>query len=143
MRTQREGARYVSRSFFAHVRASGRGPVKIGITASKKVGKAHDRNRYKRLTREAFRLSELRALRGYELVLVIKQESPPTQLSALIAELEALAERLKSGQLTLNAPKKVRHGRRSQAHKRTSPNHGSRRQNEGATASITPATGAQ
>lgn len=104
LRTQREGMRYMSDSFFAHIRASRQGMIKLGITASKKVGKAHDRNRYKRLTREAFRLSRLRHLKGYDVALVIKQENPPTQLSELMNELNRLAHCLETGELKL--PKK-------------------------------------
>jgi len=106
------------------------------------VGKAHDRNRYKRLTREAFRRSALKGMRGYDVVLVIKQESPPTQLSSLIDELEALAERLKSGKLALTPPKRGRSGRRSQA-KRSASQRRSQRQSAGATPSDSPSTGAR
>lgn len=31
--------------------------TKLGITVSKRFGKAHERNRFKRIVREAFRLS--------------------------------------------------------------------------------------
>jgi ribonuclease P protein component len=92
MRIQREGARLATPSFLVHARLNGGAPVRLGITASKKVGKAHERNRAKRLTREAFRHSPLRVMEGFDLVLIIKQESPPTALAPLIAELAALGD---------------------------------------------------
>lgn len=92
MRIQREGARLATPCFLVHARSNGGAPVRLGITASKKVGKAHERNRAKRLTREAFRHSPLRAMEGFDLVLIIKQESPPTALAPLIAELAALGD---------------------------------------------------
>lgn len=116
----------MSDSFFAYIRTRGQGPIKLGITASKKVGKAHDRNRYKRLAREAFRLSELRQLKGYDVVLVIKQESPPATLHALTAELELLARRLSSGELASSKakgrkPSRRANGRRGRASASAAP----------------------
>jgi ribonuclease P protein component len=38
--------------------------LKLGVTVTKRFGKAHDRNRFKRISREAFRLSQHHLLPG-------------------------------------------------------------------------------
>lgn len=45
---------------------------RLGITASKKIGKAHDRNRARRLIREAYRFLEPNLQRGYDIVFVAR-----------------------------------------------------------------------
>ena len=45
----------------------------MGITVSRKVGKAHDRNQIKRRVREAFRLNKDKMPEGWDLVLVARQ----------------------------------------------------------------------
>ncbi|PYS49783.1 MAG: ribonuclease P protein component [Acidobacteria bacterium] len=61
------GRRYESRLMTAFVRPNGLGHHKLGITASRKaIGNAVERNRSKRLLREAFRLSQ-EALDGLEI----------------------------------------------------------------------------
>lgn len=44
--------------------------TRLGITASKKVGKSVPRNRVKRLIREAFRMLKLELLPSYDIVVV-------------------------------------------------------------------------
>ncbi len=78
---------------------------RIGITASKKVGKAHDRNRIKRLIREAFRQSTLRHGHFWDIVVVAKAENPPCDLSAISKDFEYIANKLsqKANALTASA----------------------------------------
>jgi ribonuclease P protein component len=71
---------------------------RVGITATKKaIGKAHDRNRAKRLLRETFRLSRLEltavdpkldvVLNARRSILWVKLEKPLTEFRAIVARL--------------------------------------------------------
>ena len=45
---------------------------RIGITTSKKIGKAHERNRARRVIKEAYRTLEPRIAKGYDIVFVAR-----------------------------------------------------------------------
>ena len=72
---------YGKRKFRAHrdlvtyVRPNGMGENRIGITVTKKLGKAVVRNRIKRIIRAAYREQEPMLKRGWDLVFVARQHT--------------------------------------------------------------------
>ena len=75
VRTARSGGRsYPDGPLVAKIRPNALDPVQNRYTAvaSKKVGKAHDRNRCKRLVREALRHLHPRLTPGHDIVIVIR-----------------------------------------------------------------------
>lgn len=64
---------------------------KLGITVTRKFGKSHQRNRFKRLTREAFRLSCYQFFQGVDILILPRSEAHQAKLEDIKNELlEAL-----------------------------------------------------
>ena len=69
-------------------------PTRLGITVSKKVGKAAVRNRVKRWVRESYRRMPELCPPGLDLVVVARPSAPDRGYEATATELRGLLRRL-------------------------------------------------
>ncbi len=79
-------------NFTIYGKGNDAGHARLGVTVSRRVGNAVMRNQWKRLVREAFRLTQ-HALPAMDLVCVARASSPP-ELPRLIESISVLANRL-------------------------------------------------
>ena len=66
---------------------------RVGITVSKKLGKAHVRNRTRRRIREVYRLNEERFLPGWDIVVVARSKAVDAEFSRLTKSYLTLAKK--------------------------------------------------
>jgi ribonuclease P protein component len=89
LRAQRSGARFQTPHFIVYaIRVDAAGPVRLGITVSRRIGGAVMRNRVKRRVRECFRL-ELRPLvpHGTDLLVIARSGAAEIETRAILNEL--------------------------------------------------------
>ena len=66
---------------------------RVGITVSKKLGKAHVRNRTRRRIREVYRMNEERFLPGWDIVVVARSKAVDAEFSRLTKSYLTLAKK--------------------------------------------------
>ena len=66
---------------------------RVGITVSKKLGKAHIRNRVRRRFREVYRLNEEAFLPGWDIVIVARSRAIDADFTKLTAAYLQLADK--------------------------------------------------
>ena len=91
---QSRGRRFASGSFLGYYLLGRHGTSRLGITASRKVGNAVQRNRLKRVAREWFRKSRATMPRGADVLLIFKPGVGERKQIALGRELGAFAAAL-------------------------------------------------
>ncbi len=90
----KKGNCLVSGALIMYVKPNGLDICRMGITVSKKVGKACKRNRAKRLIRESYRIFE-KYTSGYDLVFVARTKTPEVGFFEVKKEMEKLFEKAK------------------------------------------------
>ena len=71
---------------------------RLGMAIGRKVGKAVTRNRYKRATREAFRLQRHKLLTPHDIVVSVNWDADPQDVARVSRAFEKAIERLNAGQ---------------------------------------------
>ena len=69
------------------------GVNRVGLTASKKLGKAHVRNRVRRRLREVYRLNEAQFQPGWDIVVVARSKAVDAEFARLTKSYLSLAKK--------------------------------------------------
>jgi ribonuclease P protein component len=93
-RVYENGRKYQSRYFTAFVLDTPGDHPRIGITATRKIGGAVQRNRARRLVREAFRRNKSLARRGIEVVINVRTALAAAPYDAFEADFIAFLKRV-------------------------------------------------
>lgn len=83
-RAYKSGSSCVRPTMVLYAKQNGLGNNRLGITVSKKIGKAHVRNRAKRRLREAYRANQAQLKCGFDFVLVARGQTAVAPFSNIL-----------------------------------------------------------
>ncbi|MBQ7799496.1 MAG: ribonuclease P protein component [Oscillospiraceae bacterium] len=92
-RLYQKGQSLVSPCLVCYIRKNSTGEVKLGLTVSKKIGGAVERNRAKRVMRVAARAAVAAGLSGADMLLVARGKTPFVKSTRVESELLSSLER--------------------------------------------------
>ncbi|MBE7012429.1 MAG: ribonuclease P protein component [Ruminococcaceae bacterium] len=90
----KKGKSFVSPALIVYVRKNGQSFNRLGITASKKIGKAVVRNRAKRRIRELYRTNLHNLKTGYDFVIVARTRTADFPYNMLLSSFLAAMKNL-------------------------------------------------
>jgi ribonuclease P protein component len=93
-RVYSRGRYSVSKFLVVYVLSNNSDKTRVGITTSKKVGKAVNRNRIRRLIKENLRLLSDNLVKGVDLVIVARQAEDEVSFKKIGQELKFLLKKL-------------------------------------------------
>jgi len=116
VRIQEGGTRVSTRTFVLVLAGrKDRGPARLGITASRKIGDAVTRNRAKRLVREAFRATAELFPSGIDLVVIVRKPPGAMKAADVVSEWRGaskeLARRIEKVLLACEEPRAAQNDR--------------------------------
>jgi ribonuclease P protein component len=94
LKTQRKGTRRSGKSFIVYGRPTERSWSRLGVTASRRVGNAIERNWWKRRVREIFRRNKDTIPTGFDFVVIVKASGKRDDFETLSRELLELIKRI-------------------------------------------------
>lgn len=94
LRAYNRGKFFVGKYLILYVVPNRKGNSRIGIAASKKIGKSVRRNRYRRLIKENYRLMEDRVKPGFDMVFVARSKEVLPDFNDVKKEMKFLLKRL-------------------------------------------------
>ena len=94
MRLSDGGLSFKGKFCWIQFRTNQRDRAKLGITVTRKYGKAHERNRFKRITREAFRYVLSTLPNGLEIQIHPRYKAKEATPADILEDIKSLQETL-------------------------------------------------